>query len=471
MDLYNELKKPLVKSFSITGLHGYKNVEVSFDGPVRVVIAENGTGKTTILNALYSFLKGKKSRLAAINFRTISCTFWDGNTVSIDKSQISQFDESILPARLIEAIKGAGVSPRDLYEIAIPIYREQGLSVAMEHPLVRRVYTSSPLSSSGMEDLLQRMMNASQEQGSLFEDGSIFDTVRRYVGDYEIDYLPTYRRIELPLGGESRTPKQRYSSALREGILEVPYGGTESDMNFGLFDVQERLNQLADDVGRRSNIGYRELSAVILDELLANKNAESIRGAATAMPDIDSLNLFFSRISRGDQLQSRLQRLSELYETKEILSNENATIRYFLERLYPVVESTREIEQALQNFVNAANSFLQMSSDEKEVTYDPRTAKVRVRDVTVGVEIPLNDLSSGEKQVISLFARLYLHTQKRFMLIDEPELSLSIKWQQMLLPRVVQAPACEQVFAITHSPFIFDNELDRYAAPLIVSRG
>jgi predicted ATPase len=65
---------------------------------------------------------------------------------------------------------------------------------------------------------------------------------------------------------------------------------------------------------------------------------------------------------------------------------------------------------------------------------------------------------------------LYLDPGKKIVLIDEPELSLSIDWQKRLLTDVISAPSCEQLLAITHSPFIFENELDPFAGPIKISR-
>ncbi|KVD26004.1 hypothetical protein WI82_16180 [Burkholderia ubonensis] len=68
--------------------------------------------------------------------------------------------------------------------------------------------------------------------------------------------------------------------------------------------------------------------------------------------------------------------------------------------------------------------------------------------------------------MISLFARLYLYPGKKIVLIDEPELSLSLDWQRQILPDILKAPLCQQAIAITHSPFIFDNELEPFAGSL-----
>ena len=77
--------------------------------------------------------------------------------------------------------------------------------------------------------------------------------------------------------------------------------------------------------------------------------------------------------------------------------------------------------------------------------------------------LDLDMLSSGEKQLVALFATIYLDPQNHFViLIDEPELSLSIYWQRKLLPDVMKSPNCDFLFAVTHSPFIFDNELQEF---------
>ena len=70
--------------------------------------------------------------------------------------------------------------------------------------------------------------------------------------------------------------------------------------------------------------------------------------------------------------------------------------------------------------------------------------------------------------MISLFAKLYLYDGAKIVLIDEPELSLSIDWQRKILLDVIGAPTCTQLIAITHSPFVFDNDLEPYARGLTV---
>lgn len=80
-------------------------------------------------------------------------------------------------------------------------------------------------------------------------------------------------------------------------------------------------------------------------------------------------------------------------------------------------------------------------------------------------DIKLHQLSSGEKQIVSLFSHLYLSGGSRsyFVLIDEPELSLSVPWQRRFLQDIRYSDFCSGLVAVTHSPFIYENQLQQYA--------
>ena len=73
-------------------------------------------------------------------------------------------------------------------------------------------------------------------------------------------------------------------------------------------------------------------------------------------------------------------------------------------------------------------------------------------------ELTMTMLSSGEKQIVSLFAHLYLSNVGKFIvLIDEPELSLSVIWQERLINDLLETGKTTYLAAITHSPFIFEH--------------
>jgi len=89
-------------------------------------------------------------------------------------------------------------------------------------------------------------------------------------------------------------------------------------------------------------------------------------------------------------------------------------------------------------------------------------------------KIPLNSLSSGEKKLIVIFMHCLFNEDVPIM-IDEPEISLSIIWQENLLPDLLKKTNIRQIIVATHSSAIISNSiLDKYIIPLpnsIVSKG
>lgn len=78
-------------------------------------------------------------------------------------------------------------------------------------------------------------------------------------------------------------------------------------------------------------------------------------------------------------------------------------------------------------------------------------------------EIDLKQLSSGEKQTLVLFYELIFNIKKGMLiLIDEPEISLHIVWQERFiddLKRIININDCTALVA-THSPQVINNNWD-----------
>lgn len=168
------------------------------------------------------------------------------------------------------------------------------------------------------------------------------------------------------------------------------------------------------------------------------------------------------------KLEGNQKRIEQIYSSPD--DTQANTLRYFLGKLASVVKQTSKLEKTIETFVEKVNDYLSLSSDSKTLIYDPVQMKVYVKNDWTEDAVGFDELSSGEKQVISLMYYLFLFDRPKIVLIDEPELSLSIEWQQKILPDIAFAPLCSQLIAITHSPFVFDNELDPYAGPLSIKK-
>ncbi len=458
---------PPLRRFELIGLHGYKNIRLDFQGQAKIVIAENGAGKTIFLSALDAFLSRNFLKLSSIQFERVECELAGEETpLILHRSQLLEITDETL-GDLRQFAEHANVSINDVHD-AILQYDGGELR---EAPILHRVYLGSPWTVAQTQHRI-RLLRTALDRRQSDEVKQISSKLKTALGATEVLFLPTYRRIELSiLKHQNRRPVIREARLRTLEALEQPFEEHRTmGINYGLADVEARLQQLTEFIQQRSNLGYRQISAEIIDDLLAGRFASG-DWEDDSLPDKDSLRLFFSRIEPSqDHAKQRLEAIDQLYISGLIKEETNVPLRYFLARLSKVVNQTKEVEADIENFVQISNEYLSRSSDQKLLRYDAIQMKVKVVNVWTDSEIRLDDLSSGEKQVISLFAHLYLSQKQKIVLIDEPELSLSIEWQRRLLPDVVHSPTCRQLLAITHSPFVFENELDPCASPLDVTR-
>lgn len=96
-----------------------------------------------------------------------------------------------------------------------------------------------------------------------------------------------------------------------------------------------------------------------------------------------------------------------------------------------------------------------------------------------GIEIPIDALSSGEKQVVYRGCFLLKDTNAMTgasIFIDEPEISLHPTWQQKIMDYYKgiftneDGVQTSQIFAVTHSPFIIHNENRKNDKVIVLSR-
>ncbi len=67
----------------------------------------------------------------------------------------------------------------------------------------------------------------------------------------------------------------------------------------------------------------------------------------------------------------------------------------------------------------------------------------------------IKDLSSGERNLLSIFTTLLIEGRKhQFIIIDEPEISLSLNWQRIFLPLIHRFSRDTQIIVASHSPSI-----------------
>lgn len=99
----------------------------------------------------------------------------------------------------------------------------------------------------------------------------------------------------------------------------------------------------------------------------------------------------------------------------------------------------------------------------KQVSVTPMGLRLADRK---GRKISLTNLSSGEHNLICMLTYAFFFDDCA-LLIDEPELSLSIVWQSWLLPSILRHSKAGCIIAATHSPYIAEDEsVQEFISPL-----
>mgnify|MGYP000851434974 FL=1 len=135
---------------------------------------------------------------------------------------------------------------------------------------------------------------------------------------------------------------------------------------------------------------------------------------------------------------------------------------YYLQKLVKIYDSQKGLDSKLKKFSDVCTKYL----SGKKIIYDETLLTMNVYDCN-NEEIDFEDLSSGEKQVVSIFSKVYLDViTPCIFIIDEPEISLSIEWQKEFLKDIFNSGKIGLMIATTHSPFIFKNEYREFVIEL-----
>jgi len=131
------------------------------------------------------------------------------------------------------------------------------------------------------------------------------------------------------------------------------------------------------------------------------------------------------------------------------------------------VDLVRSLDEYVERFYNIAESvivFMDVVNDvfiNKEIYINEKNI-LNVK-MSNGTALPINRLSSGEKQMIIMTYLLLFRTKRNsLVIVDEPEISLHVAWQQKLGKTFKDISRLRnlQMLVATHSPQIIHDDWD-----------
>lgn len=449
--------EPVIKKFEIKGFLGRYKLEIDFEDNVKILVAENGFGKTTLLNMLYYTISGERKdlkKLKQYDFEYVKIVFSSGKKCVIKRNEI--FEES-------------GELVRRNYPIDIQrLYRFFGSNISKEILCMIKSencdeetkirLASRDISYKRIRMFLKELSEEEFEKMFLESLDSKIRIIKKEM-DACVKILPTYRRVEIDFPNtyyENRT--RRYSQAIEIKEVENSLMG----LHFGMDDVHKRLENVIYKIKESYRTAFAKISAQILKDIsngvdIQNEEIEDYNPVIQIIDRIDEDNL-------NSEEKDKIKNYLKEHEAEEISSK---GYNYFLTKLLQISKEQEVQEEKINLFRDVCNKYLV----NKEFYFDNATLEYyfREKDEFKGEQrkVPIQKLSSGEKQIVAIFSMLYLEDDKDYIILfDEPELSLSIEWQRMILEDIYKSNKCKLLIASTHSPFTFDNELDPYAVSL-----
>lgn len=221
-------------------------------------------------------------------------------------------------------------------------------------------------------------------------------------------------------------------------------------------DVKSAIKDITDKIIQSSIDWISKVNGQMINEILDIENNIIYFNEY----DKKTIEKTLARIDKKYLSNNSRKRIFKLIDSGEIYNN--STLVYFLNNMLKLHEDQNKNDNKLIEFSKICNKYLK----NKKIKYDEIKVSlkvVRFSKEKIEEDIDFNLLSSGEKQIISIFARLILTEDKNIAVIfDEPEISISMTWQKMILEDIYKLENCGFLIASTHSPFVFSNELKRY---------
>lgn len=430
-----------------TKVYGYLDFSVNFNSDLTILTGANGCGKTTILRLIHALLTPNFKEIICIPFAYIdleiddsnkrlhiTCAELDSDTVRLSISDIN--DSGLILPRF-------GGDKQQYFQTGLdtsPEFFDELLINNSRHAVVMRIAQipspvflgldrrrESNLDRQHRDSAQVRWLNSNTSKRAARESRMLRGTTVASLMEAEYLVQEAFRRI--------REFEDRQASVLRDNILLSAFKYSDmkhgSSVGRGLFNWQEKAHVRA----RRAKI-YDALSKLGI----SNSKLK------------DQIEEFFDRL---DQLFGQLATQKDGAVSIEWLINWTQVER--IEGIMDAIDRHEEILSKKYAPINRLKDTIDkfFSDSGKRLVVDPvgHLSVIKPNNEATTIDA----LSSGERQIVVIFAHAILDEDKHrgsIFVIDEPELSLHIRWQRIFADEIQKVGPKTQFIMATHSPDI-----------------
>lgn len=441
-----------ISEVSVEGLHDQFDFNIELNPGLNIIYGKNGRGKTTLLHLLGNALELDFERFTYIRFQRVIIRTFSG-----DRLELSKSDSSPIPTvSLNGSLTSFDGSNSSLSQVELASMRNALGGRPTYLPAFRSVlertrsdmggyYPRSDRRDKAFDELLEQeftaLVEASEKKGALTPienrqlreeaSGTAQKTTqcRQWFGHFvPLIRYPSLSDVETGLTEEWRTAH-----------LEVTR--REQRMFENTF---VRVFRVISGLDKSKSLESNEVLLASINEQLKDEESQFFEGESNTIYN-DLLVAARMIKSQSAPFEGVDNSILELY--REVLRSRNT--------------ERRTAFQKIRDFSASVNKFL----DQKMLNVGQSAARPRARSVVaVNTEkdnsYGLSALSSGERQILTmLFTASRSKYSSGVFLIDEPELSLHIDWQRIVLEELKSQAPDRQIIACTHSPEVGADHL------------
>ena len=339
---------PIIEWFELSGVNGYKTLRLETMHCVKIIAAENGTGKTTLLNALYAVLSLNLARLMEINFVKLKIKFKF-------REELEVYKHDLLPkslnkvTRALGELKSLGLSERKIRKnLQYIVSAQLTLDEFADSDVFGETYYNTHIGRQELIDLYSTLLTQSYLNEASYR---LAEEIEFVLEGVSILYLPTFRRIEAEYELKKHKEPDHFTFSYDEEVED------EQLIWFGMNDVAKKLEEFKENIKSITFESYSTLSAQSLEELLVPSLKRPVPIDDNDYDFKSQLNLVLARLGHaGGETEARIYNL--IY-SGEINQPSYDGLRTHIHRIISIYGSTQEQEQLIESFVNVVNSYWQ----------------------------------------------------------------------------------------------------------------
>lgn len=481
----------IIKRVMVVGLFERGNdYLIEFDTGSNCLFGDNGTGKTTLINLIVAVLAGDIGVLTDIEFEYVEITIekkGEFSEVSVYKSSLPTEDDTLdHSSPLLEHIEA---THRQNPHVQNPFKSHNKRVDESDYSLIAYVLDGEEITFQyptyeGRIFFFRRIMKSRKHLGLLKRLSSLINLthvplLRVKSNEWDSMDEPDLTRYKK---WDSKTESSRFDAStvvlkeIEDAFKCMAVALTQED-NKKLESFKSQIVQKFL-IGKEIHSTFPKLAEESKrDSYIVEDLFEQLKYAGLEVPKEKLEENFETLAKLDDETRLAVEHVEKLKSKTNLTSGKNIqkaegkvsqsfikliVARTLFERFETIVDDVESLQDdrnslwdLFHDYERIVNKFLNNKyfCINKNGTFEVRSGS-RIVD--------LKNLSSGEKHIICLLGRAALSRSNGAVFIaDEPELSLHLTWQRMMLPSILELSPKSQIIVATHSPSIISRKSNK----------